>query len=702
MTRFDPYGELPRALRLALLAALLVGIVATAGAFAAAPESAAPSPVAYDDVVELGLSSEADALMAGSARVPRTQVFYSQLQYVVGYNGVESFAAALDDDRADRQFGYPVAAYVETFDEARPSTTETGLFAAEFAGEWTPAAEAVYVVESDARSPAGETVVPFRERSAAEAFVAGHGGRVVDWAAVRRGSFDTDSAAAVRAMAPERWATADERVAAADRRANRPVSVVVGTDAPTIAAAVAAAPPNTTVAVPSGTYNETVTVGKSITVAGEDARITGDGNGSVITVRAPDVAITGVSVDGSGGQTRDPEAARESRDGEAWDTNIQLGYGHGDAGIRAIGAPGLFVDDVRIDANASGVLLREGSDAVVRNLRVNGAAAWQDGFMGVTGMQSRVTVTDSTFEGGRDGIYLHRADGSVVRNSTFTDNRYGTHLMYTGDALIADNEFKNEIFGGITVMTRPSGNAIVGNDVRHSSAGLQVSGTRTYLGYNTLVGNELGFSTSARGSLYERNVAADNELGARATTVVPSSRIVENDFIDNERHAAAGAGALRVWADGDRGNYWTGANVGTHAPGERAYRPTAPVDAALHREVAAVAVRESPAVALLDRLRGTVPGARSGSIIDPSPAVSPHSPDRVDAALDPDAGPVHGDWREALNETNDETDGDETGEADADTDVMNAPETDATATGSDSRPRRVDPATQPDRGETSV
>jgi len=311
---------------------------------------------------------------------------------------------------------------------------------------------------------------------------------------------------------PERWAGADGRIAAAERRADRPVSVVVGEDAPTIEAAVAAAPANTTVVVPPGTYEETLTVNESVTIAGEDAQISGDGDGSVITVRAPDVALTGLAVDGSGGQTRDPEAAREGRaddggvngsdDGEVWDTNIQLGYGHGDAGIRAIGAPGLVVDDVTVEANASGLLLREGSHAVVRDLRVDRADSWQDGFMGIAGMGSRVTVTDSAFEGGRDGIYLHRADGSVVRNSTFTDNRYRTHLMYTGDALIADNAFRNELFGGITVMTRPSGNAIVGNDVRNSSAGVQASGTRTYVGYNTLVGNELGFSTSSRGSLY--------------------------------------------------------------------------------------------------------------------------------------------------------------------------------------------------------
>ncbi|PHQ45683.1 copper-binding protein, partial [Halorubrum sp. C3] len=426
-------------------------------------------------------------------------------------------------------------------------------------------------------------------------------------------------------------------------------------------AAVAAAPPNTTVRVPPGTNEETVTANRSVTIAGAGAggergdagatRVVGNGTGSVITVRAPDVALTGMRIAGTGNRTRDPDAARESRDpeGGTWDTNIQLGYGHGDAGVKAVGAPGLVVDDVAVDTDASGLLLREGSHATASGLVVDGTDEWQEGFMGVTGMESRVTVTDSRFEGGRDGIYLHRADGSIVRNSTFVDNRYGTHLMYTGDALVADNAFQNELFAGITVMTRPAGNAIVGNDVRNSSAGIQASGTRTYIGYNTLVGNELGFSTSARGSLYEHNVVVDNELGARATTVVPSSRIVANDFVGNDDHADAGAGALRVWADGDRGNYWEGANVGPRAAGDRAYRPTSPVDGALHRHPSAVAVRESPAARLLDRLRGTVPGVRSGSIMDPVPAATPYHPDRIDAVTgeDADGGPVRGDWRSA-------------------------------------------------------
>ncbi|MFD1569172.1 right-handed parallel beta-helix repeat-containing protein [Halorubrum laminariae] len=658
MAVFAPDDNQSRHIRLAIAAIMALAVVVTAGTFVVDPAESVPDPVAYDDTTELGLSSETDAMMAGNATLPRTQVFYSQLQYVVGYNGIGSFVTSLSDGRTERQFGYPLVAYVETFDHQNPDTTSDGLFTATGAGGWTPAEEAHYVVDSDARMPAGEAVIPFRSREAAESFAADHSGTVVDWKSIRNRSFDVDSATTVRSLAPSRWQEANDRIARAERTADRPVSVVVGDDAPTIDAAVEEAPSNTTVVVPEGVYRETVTVNESVTIAGDGARISGDGNGSVVTVRAADVAIRGLRIDGVGNRTRDAEAAPTSKD-EAWDANIQNGYGHGDAGIRAIDAPGLVVDDVVIETNASGLLLREGSHAVVRDLRVNGADTWQDGFMGITGMESRVTVTDSRFDGGRDGIYLHRADDSIIRNSTFTDNRYGIHLMFTGDALVADNTARNELFAGITVMTRPSGNAIVGNDVRNSSAGIQSSGTRTYIGYNTLVGNELGFSTSARGSLYEHNVVVDNELGARATTIVPSSRVVANDFVGNENHAAAGAGALRVWADDDRGNYWEGANVGRHSFGERAYRPTSPVDSALHREASAVTVRESPAAVLLDRLRGTVPGARSGSIIDPIPASEPYNPERIGAVTGPDAereGSIHADWRAELGSLIDEQD----------------------------------------------
>jgi len=481
--------------------------------------------------------------------------------------------------------------------------------------------------------PGGRDGRPVPRTGAAEAFAADHGGRAVDWETVRSRSFDTDSAATVRAMAPSAGPGADGRIAAAERRADRPVSVVVGEDAPTIEAAVAAAPANTTVVVPPGTYEETLTVNESVTIAGEDAQISGDGDGSVITVRAPDVALTGLAVDGSGGQTRDPEAAREGRaddggvngsdDGEVWDTNIQLGYGHGDAGIRAIGAPGLVVDDVTVEANASGLLLREGSHAVVRDLRVDGADSWQDGFMGIAGMGSRVTVTDSAFEGGRDGIYLHRADGSVVRNSTFTDNRYGTHLMYTGDALIADNAFRNELFGGITVMTRPSGNAIVGNDVRNSSGGAGV-----WYPDVRRVQHARRQRTRLLDQLARVAVRAQRGREQRAGRTSDHGRPVEPDRRERLRRQRGPrdrrGGRAPVWADGDRGNYWEGQTSGSTSPAsERTARPprsTLPSTARSPRSPCASRPRSPSSTDSGDRSRGALgehhrSGAGGGAVL---------------------------------------------------------------------------------------
>jgi len=135
-------------------------------------------------------------------------------------------------------------------------------------------------------------------------------------------------------------------------------------------------------------------VNESVTIAGEDAQISGDGDGSVITVRAPDVALTGLAVVGSGGQTRDPEAAREGRaddGGVNGSDDGEVGHQHPTRlRSRRCRDPrdrrtGTRRDDVTVEANASGLLLREGSHAVVRDLRVDGADSWQDGFMGIGG-----------------------------------------------------------------------------------------------------------------------------------------------------------------------------------------------------------------------------------------------------------------------------------------------------------------------------
>jgi len=612
------------------LAALVV-----VGAFAADAGSARPDPVAFDETVGVGLTMEAEQIArAADASVPRAQVFYSQFRYVVGYAGVDRLAAAIDAPDRARQFGYPLAVYVSDYSPVSVQCDENGLLHTSASPGWTPAGEAHYVVDSDARDPAGPVIVPFSDRADAVAFTERCGGRVTDWMTVRDRPAPADAASAVRGAVDARHDRADRQVAAARERRDRPVSVVVGRDAPTLQAAIDRAPPNTTVRVPAGTYAGNVTVDKPLTLRGAGTRaaggnatvLDGNGNGTVITVAADGVAIVGFEVVGVGNTT----VGSPANASQSWDAHVRQSYGRSDAALTATNVSGLCVANVSVDTPASGFVLLRTPDAVVEHVSVNGTDYWRDGFMGVIAMYEAVVVQDSTFDGGRDGVYLHRADGTVVRNNTFRDDRFGTHLMYTSNALVADNDARDQLYAGVVVMTDPTGNAIVGNDVRHSNSGILTAGSGSYVARNVVVDTARGITTNAGQSLYEHNVLYHNEVGMTASTIVPSNRVVDNDFVANDRHATAGPGPLRIYTHEGRGNYWSGAYDLGVAGGPtlaRPYSPTDQVDRRLDRTEAAVVLREAPGVRGLRAFRGTTPGFRSASIVDTAPLSEPANPE---------------------------------------------------------------------------
>jgi len=613
------------------------------GAFAVDLGSARPDPVPYADTVKLGFTAEAEqAAEQEGATVPRVEIFYSQYRYVVGYAGVAQAISALDEPGREQQFGYPLSVYASDY-SGRSPRCEGGTLTTATNPDWVSVTDAQFVVGSRATLAGESVVVPFSDASDAAAYAESCGGRVVDWAALRRNPPAVPSVGGVQSDVDDRRARADRQAADAATLLDRDVSVVVGRDAPTVQAAVAAAPPNTTVVVPAGTYAGNVTIQKPLTLRGANATIDGGGEGTVIDVQADDVAVTGVTIRGVGNATR---AANASVSGD-WDAPIQRGYGGGDAGVAAVNVSGTYVRNVSIHTPANGVLLRRAPGAVVSDLRVDGSEEWLDGFMGVIAMNEPVVVQDSRVEGGRDGVYLHRAHGTVVRNNTFLNQRFGVHLMYTSETLIADNVARGQIGSGVVVMTRPTENAIVGNDVRHANGGIFVGGSRSYVARNVVVDAGRGMVTYATQSRYEHNVLYENEVGFAASTVVPSNHVVHNDFVGNDRHATAGPGPLRIFTEDGRGNYWDGAydmRLGADDSPTlgRSYSPTDDLDRRLHRTDAAVTLSAAPTVRGLRAFRGTTPGFRRASIIDLAPLRRPANPEllaqaRNETAVSPTA-----------------------------------------------------------------
>ena len=620
--------------RRVFLVGVFVAVAVACGAFVLDTSDAAPDPVPFEQTTDTGLAAEdMRELEEQNVAVPQVEVFNSQYEYVVGYRGVASAVTTMQESGHTRQFGYPIAVYVSDFTGTGVDVSGDGYLQAEADPAWVDATEAWFVVGSEARTTTDEVAVPFGERPAAAAFAEEHGGDVLDWSEVQTHPFDVDGAAVVREQVDDKHARADRWVADARQLLDRDGEVLeVGRDARTIQAALDAAPANATVRIPSGTYDETVVVERPVTIRGDNATIDGGGSGTVIEVRSDDVAVTGVTITGVGNETRAPEGATRGSSGETgseWGQGIEQAYGHADAGLLAVETDRLYVDDVRVETPASGIALRDVGRAVVEETTVEGSDEWLDGFMGLVSIRSPVVVQNSTFVDGRDGIYTHRAHGSVVRNSRFEGNRFGVHYMYTSELLNANNVYRGQTSGGITIMTASTHNAVVGNDIRNAGSALTPSGSRSYIAGNVVANSTLGISTAASNSVYERNVVYGNEIGFRASSLRPTNRVVNNDIVANDEPVTASTGPLYLWSHQGVGNYWGGAQV---RPGQGGYVPTDPIDGSQHRIGGTATLAASPAARLLDSLRDTTPGIRDATVMDTAPLSDPVRPD-VLAAL---------------------------------------------------------------------
>ena len=570
-----------------------------------------PEPVSFEDTVKMGMS-DADLREAEfeGYEIPRAQVFYSQYGYVVGYNGVDTFARNVQESRYERVWGVPTKAYVSDFSGTNPSSVGDGFVETDGKTGWVDAEDAVYAVTQDA-------VVPFSSADDAEVYVEENGGETRDFEELLETEFEAPNVLEVaEERLEERADEADAKVEQARELLNRDVSVTVGENetVETVREAVEAAPSDTAVRIPAGTYNEDIVVDKPLTLVGEEgARLVGDGNGTVVSVEADDTAVVSVSISGIGNETRGQPGSVSG-----WDAGVEEAYGHTDSGIVFNTTSRGFVHDVEIDTPSTGILFFDTEDGVVSQTTVNGTEEWVEGFMGVLTIRSPAVVQNSSFYAGRDSVYSHASDGLVVRDNYMQYGRFGVHLMYTSETLIRGNTVRDKELSGIIIMTRPTGNYIVGNDVRDSQNGVSTVGTASYFADNVVVGNENGIRMGARSSVYTRNVVAHNSIGARASSIIPSNRVTENDFVENDLQVTTAEGAMRIWGQDGVGNYWSNA-----PPGAEEFRPTDPIDSSTTTVDGMVTVHESPAYSLLHRLETVVPGMLSTGIVDESPLSEP-------------------------------------------------------------------------------
>lgn len=279
-----------------------------------------------------------------------------------------------------------------------------------------------------------------------------------------------------------------------------------------------AARPGDRIDVGPGTYTGDLFIHTSIHLVGHGRpRLVGSGLGSVIRVRADDVLIEGVDIDGRLGGS----LARDS------------------SGIHVAGRR-VSIRDCRIVRALFGVYLREADGALVEGCEITGIEGRSAGEQGsgvhVWNTQG-FTLRNNRVRHSRDGFYIQSAGHGVVTGNEVSHVRYGLHYMNSDDNRFEDNTFQHGAAGAALMYSRRlrfSRNRFLHNR-GFASVGLLLKDCEDVLAEDNLVlDNERGFFIDgAVGHVFRRNLVSSSDVAVVIYDSSRGNRFEGNTFVGN-------------------------------------------------------------------------------------------------------------------------------------------------------------------------
>jgi nitrous oxidase accessory protein len=306
----------------------------------------------------------------------------------------------------------------------------------------------------------------------------------------------------------------EEHVTTPGHLEGRPASA----DASPLQRLVDATPIGGVLLVASGEYRGDLVVDHAMTLRGRGRpRLVGSGKGSVIRVRAEDVKIGGLDIDGLAGG----DLGRDS------------------AGIH-VAAPRAEIHDCTVANSIFGIYVREAPGVVVQGCRVRGIPRREPGEKG-SGIH--VWNTDGfRLEGNeivdvRDGFYIQSSSHGVIVGNVARDLRYGLHYMFSDDNVFEDNLFENGAAGAALMYSKRI--AFRRNRFLHNrgfaSVGLLFKACDDVVAEDNLIAdNARGiFVEGSYRNLFRRNVVALSDAAIVLYDSSGQNRFEGNSFVGN-------------------------------------------------------------------------------------------------------------------------------------------------------------------------
>ncbi len=388
--------------------------------------------------------------------------------------------------------------------------------------------------------------------------------------------------------------------------AERPVAPGPGS----LAAAIAGADPGDVLVLTGGAYPGPVTIDRPLTVTGpREAVVDGGGKGTVITLAASDITLSGFTVTGSGHVNQDL-----------------------DAGVKILKtADRSRIEGLLVTGNMHGIDIHGGRDTRVTgneivgtqnprmNERGNGIYVWNS---------PGTLVEGNTIRYGRDGIFSNTSKDSTYRGNLFRDLRFAVHFMYTHRTEVLDNiSIGNHL--GFAIMN--SDRAVVRGNL---SLGDREHGVMlNYTNNSDIAGNLVRGGTKKCLFIYNahKNLIWDNRfqncgIGIHFTAGSERNVLTGNAFVGNREQVKYVGTRFMEWSHDGRGNHWSdhpAFDLNGDGIADGVYRPNDLMDHILWSQPAAALLTGAPAVQLIRWSQQSFPATLPGGVQDSFPLMRP-------------------------------------------------------------------------------
>jgi len=290
--------------------------------------------------------------------------------------------------------------------------------------------------------------------------------------------------------------------------------------------------------VKGGVHKGNFVVEKSVQLLGENLPILdGEGKGTVLTIKAPKVVVSGFLIRNSG-----DILSRE------------------DAGI-AVEAHHCRIENNRLEDVLFGIVLRHATESLVLKNTLHGKdlPPPRRGDLIKVWYSDGVVIEANEVVGGRD-VVLWFSKRLTVRGNEIRQNRYGVHFMYCDDAKVESNRLTQNAVGIYLMYSQglhlrrnwlvanrgPSGYGIGLKDMREA-----------FVSENFIADNRVGiFAEGATSSRFVGNMLAYNDIGFYLFTSSHSNLMAQNSFVENGEQVHV-EGIMPIHANFWQRNFWS-------------------------------------------------------------------------------------------------------------------------------------------------